>query len=89
MKAAGEKSILLDRLFREADWEQYRIHIHSVKSTSGTVGAMKIFEEALGLEDAAKQKDEAYITKHHREFLKHFRLVTDGIEVLVKTGELK
>ncbi len=89
VKAAGEKSILLDRLFREADWEQYRIHIHSVKSTSGTVGAMKIFEEALGLEDAAKQKDEAYITKHHREFLKHFRLVTDGIEVLVKTGELK
>ena len=89
VKAADEKIVVLDRLFSEADWDQYRIHIHSVKSTSGTVGAMSIYEEALRLEDAAKQKNESYLTEHHREFMVHFKKIADGIDLLIRTGELK
>ncbi len=87
--AAEEKRILLERLFGEADWEQYRIHIHSVKSTSGTVGATALFEEALGLENAAKEKKEDYLNKHHRDFQKHYKQLADGIRELIRTGELK
>ncbi len=89
VKAADEKIVLLDRLFSEGDWDQYRIHIHSVKSTSGTVGATAVFEEARRLENAAKQKDESYLTEHHREFMVHFKKIADGIDLLIRTGELK
>ena len=47
------------------EWKDYEIIIHAVKSTSKMIGVMGLSDEALKLENAADNVDEAYITENH------------------------
>jgi len=45
----------LNDKYKEEDWENYRILVHALKSTSLSIGAVKVSEKAKMLEAAAKE----------------------------------
>ena len=55
----------MQRFFDEKDYENYRITVHSIKSTSLTIGAGELSEEAKKLEMAQKSGDIGYILENH------------------------
>lgn len=59
----------LVRYHEEKDWDNYRIHAHSLKSSSKTIGAMDLSEIAKGLEEASANKDEEAIERDHDKAL--------------------
>ena len=50
-----EKAKKLDELFEKADWKNYSVEMHALKSTSLTLGARPLSQGAKELELAAKQ----------------------------------
>lgn len=51
--------------YQKEDWENYRILVHALKSTSLSIGAVDVSEQAKALEMAAKQSDIEFIKEHH------------------------
>lgn len=56
----------MKRFFEERDFDNYRITVHSIKSTSLTIGAAELSEDAKGLEMAQKSGDIGYIEENHQ-----------------------
>jgi CheY-like chemotaxis protein/HPt (histidine-containing phosphotransfer) domain-containing protein len=61
----SDKPALMTQYFEAKDWENYRITVHSLKSTSLTIGAATLSERAKALEMACKENNEAYINENH------------------------
>ncbi len=80
---AAQKEQDLNKFLSEQDWENYRILIHSVKSTSKMIGAMDFSEMARLSEEAAKQFDGDYIAAHHQEIIERYHEITDCIRCAV------
>ena len=66
---AKDRRECLVRYHEEKDWDNYRIHAHSLKSSSKTIGAMALSEIAKGLEEASANKDEEAIERDHDKAL--------------------
>ena len=70
----------LETAFAESDYVKYRLYAHGLKTTSLTVGAIQVSEDAKKLEHAAKrgvegvEKEEAmqYIRYNHEAFVRLF-----------------
>ena len=60
-----ERMQQIDEAYEKQNWNNYRVGVHSLKSTSKTIGAIKLSEMALSLETAAKQQNVEYIKEHH------------------------
>jgi HPt (histidine-containing phosphotransfer) domain-containing protein len=74
MKAENDKRIT--QCFDARDWKNYVTQIHALKSTSLTVGAAKLSEEAKALELAGKEflantesEVPGYILAHHEDVM--------------------
>lgn len=78
-KDAEKKQAEMERLFAAKDWDNYRIQVHALKSTSKMVGQEQLSEMARAAEDAAKEHDEAYISAHHRRIMECYRELAQGI----------
>ncbi len=52
---ANNKSVDIRKSYEQEDWEQYRILVHALKSTSLSIGAVTVSERAKELEFAAKE----------------------------------
>ena len=66
---SGNKIDQLNELYDKKDYENYRIIVHSVKSNSLSIGAVKVSELAKALEFAARDNDTAYIEENHGKFI--------------------
>ena len=55
----------LEKAYKESDYHSYCVSVHALKSTSKTIGALELSEEAKELEDAAAREDADYIASHH------------------------
>ena len=62
----------IQNAFAQEDWKNYQVGVHSLKSTSRTIGASKLSEMSLALENAAKAGDIGYITAHHEETMEMY-----------------
>ena len=62
----------LESLFEQEDWENYRIRVHSLKSTSKTIGAAVFSEHARSMEMALKDQEPDYVRSHHRELMSEY-----------------
>ena len=60
-------------------WDNYRVGVHSLKSTSKTIGAMQLSEMALSLETAAKQNNLEYIKEHHAMMMQVYENLKENI----------
>jgi CheY-like chemotaxis protein/HPt (histidine-containing phosphotransfer) domain-containing protein len=68
----SEKKESLSRYFEAQDWENYRITAHALKSTSLTIGASGLSEQAKALEMACKENDFSYVQENHAQVLERY-----------------
>ena len=74
------KSQHLEDCFARSDWKNYEIHVHSLKSTSKTIGAKRLSELAADLEDAAGRGDELTIRDGHAKVMELYTEIVSVIE---------
>ena len=61
------------------NWKDYGIYVHSLKSSSRTIGAEKLADIAAELEAAAKKEDADTIEKHHEEMMEMYARLVEVI----------
>ncbi|MBR6483839.1 MAG: response regulator [Clostridiales bacterium] len=66
---APDKIGKLRKDYETKDWKDYEILIHATKSTTKTIGALDVSQEALDLEQSAKNKNIDYIEKNHERVM--------------------
>jgi len=64
-----EKRTEIAALYENADWTDYAIKVHALKSTSLTIGAEALSAQAKELELAGKRGDVDFIRAHHHALL--------------------
>jgi len=62
-------------LYEKADWKNYVIVVHGIKSSMMSIGAVKLSEMAKALEFAGKGEDFDFIRKEHATMIKEFERV--------------
>lgn len=77
----------LNRFLDEGDLHNYEILIHSLKSTSATIGAEIPSKTALDLENAAKNGDLDFIIANHERFLSEYKAVLEAIEIAIPSED--
>ena len=65
-----EKREEIAALYEGANWTDYAIKVHALKSTSLTIGAEALSAQAKELELAGKRGDVDFIQEHHRALLR-------------------
>ena len=68
-----DRSEALHSYWESEDWVNYRVQIHAIKSTSQTIGALELYEEAKGLEEAVKNGNYTFVKEHHEGVLCKYR----------------
>ena len=68
----SDKESDMKKFYGQKDWNNYRIVVHSLKSSSLMIGAVTLSEGAKALEMAAKEENADYIEAHHGEVLERY-----------------
>lgn len=76
----GDKTAQLQMCFEAEDWENYRILVHALKSTSLTIGATTLSKEAKASESACKEGNLSYVKEHHVHIMEQYRALLDSIK---------
>ena len=80
---ADDKAVLLKTYLDEQNWNDYRVTVHALKSSSKTIGLNELSEEARLLEFACKDGDYAYVCDHHEEVMEHYHSYCRKIEAVI------
>ena len=59
---------------------EYRSCVHGIKSSSMSVGFSELAEQALALENAAREEDWDYIRENHASFVDEYRMAVSAIK---------
>ncbi|MBR1638097.1 MAG: response regulator [Treponema sp.] len=81
---ADDKISRLEQFKKEEKWDDYRILVHALKSTSATIGASVVSEKAKLLETAAREGDIEYILTNHEIAMKEYKELLNNIEGALK-----
>jgi signal transduction histidine kinase/CheY-like chemotaxis protein len=65
----------LKKFFDECEWENYRLRLHALKSTSRTVGVVALAEEFKIQEAAVKKCELDFARKNHQPLMEHYEKV--------------
>lgn len=76
---SGERKEALDNALTERNWEKYRIHVHSLKSASRTIGAAALSELAKAIEKEAANANEMYVINNHASLIAMLRSVCGSV----------
>ena len=79
----------LERLFGEGDFENYRIVIHSLKSTSLTIGAVHLSEKAKAIESACKEGNVGFVREQHGTCMSDYKVVLERLSAFLAKGDLQ
>jgi len=77
-KEAPEKIEKLSALLADGNLKDYKVLIHSVKSSSKTIGAGDLFNQAYALEQAAASGDTAYLQENHATVMEAYRTLAES-----------
>jgi len=82
IKEFAEESKLktLQENYQRQDWSQYRMNVHTIKSSAAYIGAEELSQQARLLEKAAKEGNQAYLVAKHIEFTQYYQKVLQGIK---------
>ena len=69
--------------FEKADYENYRIKVHSLKSSSLSIGAVTMSGLATDMDAALKAGNINYALEHHQELMDQYMMVLDGLARLL------
>ncbi len=79
-----EKIGVIQGLFEQGDWKNYTIEVHALKSSSLSIGARQMSEEARKLEMSGKADDIEYIRKNHQDAMSLYSKVIEmGEQILM------
>lgn len=84
LKQGEEMLTEMEEFYQQKDWANYRLCVHTLKSTSKNIGANTLSEAASKLERAAKEKDAEYIYQYHEEIMLLYRRV---LKEIVRRGQ--
>lgn len=81
----------LTEAFQKEDWDNYTVHVHSLKSTSLNIGGEVLSKAAKDLEAAGKrlresvqdQESKEFIVKHHDPAMKLFEATVLEVEAIL------
>ena len=79
VEESHDKKRIIKESLETGDLKTYAIQVHSIKSTSKMIGAMKLSEAARLLEEAADNNDRDYIDKNHADMLEGYENVIAAI----------
>lgn len=82
-EAADENGARLEQTFKGEDLKGYGVSVHSLKSTSLTVGGTQVSELAKKLETAAKNGDIDIIKAEHGKLMEMFSELVDEINGII------
>lgn len=74
-----ERQKKLQETCRSQDFKGYRIAAHSLKSTSLSIGAVSLSQQAKEMEMAAKEEKSAYIAEHNDALQKEYKIILECI----------
>ena len=77
--ADGKKADKIEEKFAAQDWKNYQIMVHALKSTSLSIGAEKLSEEAKNLELAAKNSEIDKILANHAGLMADYKKIREEI----------
>ena len=80
----GNKTELLNNLYAAEDWNNYKIQVHALKSTSLVIGAATFSEKARAQEFAAKENRIEDLKNNHVEFIINYAEFLEQIESWLK-----
>ncbi len=69
------------KAYEEEDWENYRILVHALKSTSLSIGAVELSGQAKALEMAAKENRIGDIKRDHDVMMERFHQLLEDIRL--------
>ena len=72
--------------FDSADWKNYQILVHALKSTSLSIGAEKLSEQAKSLEMASKEGKIEEIRLNHGDLMTNYEKVREEIKMWLEAG---
>ena len=75
----GKKAEKIQAVFESGDWKNYQILVHALKSTSLSIGAENLSEQAKHLELAAKENKVKEIQSNHAELMTTYKKVCGQI----------
>ncbi len=78
-EGARDKIKKITDSFEKRNFEDYKILVHSVKSSALNLGATAVSEMAKKLESAGINHDYEYIEKNHRSFLDEYQILMERI----------
>lgn len=81
---SDERINKLNSFLANNDIDNYRIVVHSIKSTSRSIGCEELSDRAKNLEDAAKNNDITYIINNHEKFLELFYNAINAMNTALK-----
>ncbi|MCI8959317.1 MAG: Hpt domain-containing protein [Lachnospiraceae bacterium] len=76
---AEEKKAEIISLYESANWNDYTVKVHALKSTSLTIGAEQLAERARLLEQAGKKGNLDYIYHCHSALLELYDQICETI----------
>ena len=72
--------IKINEKYSAADWKEYGVLIHALKSNSRNIGAENLSNLARRLEAASNEGNESFIREHHEEVLKAYEMVVNKLK---------
>ena len=82
-----QKKDRLEEAYAVENLEEYRVFIHAVKSSSRTIGADQLGEEALKLEEAAKREDIGFIRANHHKVMRDYAEILSQVREALEGRE--
>ncbi|MCR4842265.1 MAG: response regulator [Eubacterium sp.] len=70
----------IERTRSEGDGDNYTLYVHSLKSTSYSIGARELGDDAKNMEIASSEGDKDYIDSHHEDLVGKYRRLREGLE---------
>ena len=81
----------IEEAYLERNLYEYTIYVHALKSTSKSIGAMRLSEMAYQLEMAAKREDEDFIEENHvvcmDVYREHLKTIGEALAELSSVGD--
>ena len=84
---SADKTEELMEAFSKEDFEYYRITVHAVKSTSLTIGAIKVSEDAKALEMACKEGNLDFVKQSHEAFVQEYKALIQALRAELELAE--
>lgn len=78
--ADADKQDLLTEEYDKRDNDNYRIHVHALKSSARLLGAQPLSDQAAAIEDAMSKGDNDFVTANHPLLMNEYTRVRLSVE---------